>query len=77
MMLVCASSSSKMTGPALRRLLTSWGLQIGVSMQPGSSMTSSRVFGVGPQVLQGPLACPLEAGAGAGAKATGALLEGR
>lgn len=66
-----------MMGPALRRLLTSWGLQIGVNTQPGSSMTSSRVFGVGPQVLQGPLACPLGAGAGAEAKATGALLEGR
>lgn len=66
-----------MTGQAPRRLLTSWGPQIGVSMQPGSSMTSSRVFGVGPQVLQGHLACPLGVGAGAEAKATGALLEGR
>lgn len=66
-----------MMGQALRRLLTSWGLQIGVSMQPGSSMTSFRAFGVGPQVLQGPLACPLGAGVGAGAKATGALLEER
>lgn len=40
-------------------------------------MTSFRAFGVGPQVLQGPLACPLGAGGGAGAKATGALLEER
>lgn len=66
-----------MMGPALRRLLTSWGLQIDVNTQPVSSMTSSRAFGVGPQVLQGPLACPLVAGAGAEAKATGDLLEER
>lgn len=66
-----------MTGQALRRSLTSWGLQIDVNTQPGSSMTFSRVFGVGPQALQGPLACPPGAGAGAGVKATGALLEGR
>lgn len=66
-----------MMGLAPRRLLTSWGPQIGVSMQPASSMTFSRVFGVGPQVLQGPLACPLVAEAEAEAKATGALLEGR
>lgn len=66
-----------MTGQALRRLLTSWGPQIGVSTQPGSSMTSSRAFGVDPRVLQEPLACLLGAGAGAEAKGTGALLEGR
>lgn len=66
-----------MMGLAPRRLLTLWGPQTGVSMQPVSSMTSSRVFGVGPQVLQGPLACPLGAVVEAEAKATGALLEGR
>lgn len=56
-MLVYTTSSNKMsTGPALRRLLISLGLQIGVSTQLGSLMTSFRVFGTpGPAGPIGPI----------------------